>query len=843
MARDVESLVLRMSADLRRFEKEMAKANSVTDRELTKAERRALQSQRNLTRTMGNAGREMVASLKTSLAAIAPTLAAAFSTQAVVRYADAWTAGRNALAAAGVATADLADRQSQLVDLASETRTGAAETIALYQRLSIATAELGMTQQDTLRLTELLNKSFQSSGLSTQEAASAALQLSQALASGTLQGDELRSLRENAPLVAKAIADAMGVSIGALKDLGAEGKITASVIVGALFGASEQINATFAGTATTVGQSLTILNNELGRFVGQADSGLSATERLAQGIVALANNLDRILPVAITLATLIGGRYALAMTAAGIQTGIATVNSLRYQAALIGLQARQTGATSAQIALNAAMAANPIGLVVTVVAALAAGVYLLSQRYGEAHVLQREISASAEGARSALNEYEKAAQAAAVATGENAASARENVAAMRTEAIAALQSAQALRVRTAALAASRAQQAQEAEARFFSSNGGKGAIEARGGQLALASASARTAERLAAAAKREADAAQRELARIDGNIRAGAYTPGAGAGAGGGSGARTGRGSSGASASRAAEAERERAAAEATRREQEMIDALLDAGERRTAARVAGQEREAALLRDRLETTAELARLAGDPAAITAAERELWINERINELLSLRPDLSAAARRAMAEGEVGVRAAAGLEGESRQRAEYEGREMARTFVDVLASDDIWTAAGNRFREAAFDNLEDLLSDVFTAMRGNGGGSGGIFAGLGNALKGLIPGFASGTSSAPGGLAYVHKGEVLANLPKGTSVIPAQVVRAMANMPSRASGGPGGLTVSINLEGANGDAAIRQISRQAAMEGTMAAIAQSRIDTAQDRQSARYRMGR
>lgn len=334
MADDVERMVLQMSANLRGFENEMRRMRQVTDRRLAEVENRARQSDRNLSRIMEHAGQGMVEALRNSLSQIAPTLAAAFSAHQVVQYADAWTQGRNALAAAGIATQDLSDRQNELVDLANETRTGTTETIALYRRLTIASRELGTSQEDVARLTELLNKAFQSSGASTQEAAAAALQLSQALAAGVLQGDELRSIRENAPIIAQAIADAMGVSVGALKELGAEGKITGKIVSDAILAAGDRIEAMFGATAVTVGQALQILDNELGRFVGSTDASASASERMAQAIVLLAKSLETARDVVLVAATVIGTTLA----ARALGQAAVGFTALRAQIALTNAQ-------------------------------------------------------------------------------------------------------------------------------------------------------------------------------------------------------------------------------------------------------------------------------------------------------------------------------------------------------------------------------------------------------------------------------------------------------------------------------------------------------------------------
>ena len=98
---------------------------------------------------------------------------------------------------------------------------------------------------EIVKFNNLMAKSFKLSGSSAQETAAAMYQLNQAMASGRLQGDEFRSIRENAPMLAQGIAKAMGVGIESLKKLGAEGKITADVIRKAVFGMENDINSSF----------------------------------------------------------------------------------------------------------------------------------------------------------------------------------------------------------------------------------------------------------------------------------------------------------------------------------------------------------------------------------------------------------------------------------------------------------------------------------------------------------------------------------------------------------------------------------------------------------------------
>lgn len=522
MTTEIDRLLVRIEANAVQFENSIKKLNrNMQDsqaemrKRLADMKRDFQQQSATIVRPLGDALRNEVARIAGILAGIAGILGGAFSAAQVAAYADAWTQGRNALAAAGVATGDLASRQGELVDLANETRTSTENTIALYRRLTIASQKLGLADAEVLRLTVLLNKAFQAGGASTQEAAAASLQLSQALASGVLQGDELRSIRENAPLVAMAIADSMGVSIGALKELGAEGKITGRIVADAIIGAADDIEGRFGATTVTVGQALQILNNELGRFVGEADQGLSASQKMAQAIVSLANNLDRIIPVVTTLATVIGVGFARSLAAAGIRTAAATIEAARYQLALAALTARQTGATTAQVLFNGALAANPIGLVVTVVAALAAGLFILAQRYDRSRIAAEELASATQTGNEALRRYEEALRQSESASGASAAAARRNAEALREEAAAAIVAARAL-------AAKRTAEAQEAltiASRAFQEATATTPREAGevAGQLAFAAGAQRRFEQAqadAAAAVREQIRMEQELDRI-----------------------------------------------------------------------------------------------------------------------------------------------------------------------------------------------------------------------------------------------------------------------------------------------------------------------------------------
>lgn len=919
MADEIERLLVRVEANAVQFENQMRKINkslygsqAETRKTLSRIERDTSSASRTMFKPMGDA-------FKRELAGMAAGLTATLTASQILKYADAWTSASNKLAAAGVASGDLADRQAELVDVANESRTGAQETIALYSRLTIATQEMGSSASETMRLTELMNKAFQSSGSSTQEAASAALQLSQALASGLLQGDELRSLRENAPLLAKAIADAMGVSIGELKKLGSEGKITSSVVMSAILAAGDSIDARFQATQVTVSQALTILNNEIGKFIGQTDASLSATERLAQGIQVFARNLETAKDVVLAAATVIGTTLAARAVGAGIvsftalRASIAVTNAqllaFELQSGLAaGAMGRMTVGSAAAAggmrALGASMSffGGPIGLTITAVALAVMG---LSNAAGTAKRQVAEfddaMESSNEVLKDALKISEQTAQA-AQGLGSSSAGAVSGVNSLAgaTAQLASetfrLADAQQEAARTAIwdqIAKNRVAISERQNVDVYTRFGDAMGMTYTRGQYKGRRAKDVREEQIAALEKQNTDltAAAIQMAVAPGVTWTNApRSNGSGAGTGDG---KKPKGSSGPTPEDLArqrellglqnEIELLRAqgnedSARAKQRELDIINLtkqMGDAGVANAQAAAAahvgaiaaaedaarglgilwennqkaiegmeeGNRRSNDLLLDRLGFEAELARLRGDPVAIRTKERELWIEERINTLLAQKAALTRDAARAIAETERGSLDAAGREGENNDRA----RSMARDFTDVLASDNWAEAAGRKFREAAFDNLEDLLTNLFSGITGgSGAGGNSIGAIIGSALKNMIPGFATGTSSAPGGPAYVHKGEMLVNLKKGTSVVPAHAVRAMGALAGRSQVQPRAAAqtpvVRIYMdEGGLFAPRVQQLSGRVAVQTTAAGVAYAQDQTQQSARRQRQRL--
>lgn len=161
------------------------------------------------------------------------------------------TSARLALINDGLQTQE--QLQDKIFAAAERSRGSYAEMSRAISKIGLLAGDAFGSNDELTAFTELLQKSFKVSGASTTEQSSALLQLSQAMAAGKLQGDEFRSIMENAPMLADAIAKFTGKSKGELKEMSAEGTITADIIKQALFMAGDDINAKFETLPMTFG--------------------------------------------------------------------------------------------------------------------------------------------------------------------------------------------------------------------------------------------------------------------------------------------------------------------------------------------------------------------------------------------------------------------------------------------------------------------------------------------------------------------------------------------------------------------------------------------------------------
>ncbi|MCE1269673.1 tape measure protein [Enterobacter hormaechei] len=287
-----------------------------------------------------------------SLTGVAKALIAALSVQQVGAYAQAWQDLSNKLANAVRDSVPpfetLADVTERVFDISQKTRSGLDATATLYARLERSTRSYGVSVEDITRLTTIINQGFVVSGSTAEEASNAIIQLAQGLASGALRGDEFNSVNEQGNRLMIALADSMNVSIGALRNMAAEGKLTTDVIVNGLLSQGDKIGQEFAKTTATISQSLEIANNNITKFFGENATVKTGVKIFSDSVISLSENLDALSTTLTIVAGVMGARYVGALTMA-TSAKIADIAASRKQAV-----AESQAAQAALVAANSA---------------------------------------------------------------------------------------------------------------------------------------------------------------------------------------------------------------------------------------------------------------------------------------------------------------------------------------------------------------------------------------------------------------------------------------------------------------------------------------------------------
>ncbi len=274
----------------------------------------------------------------------------AFGAKQIIEMSDemALTKARLDLMNDGLQTTD--QLQEMIFESAQRARTSFLDTAQVVSKLGILAGDAFSSNQEMVYFAELMNKQFKIGGASLQEQTAAMYQLTQAMAAGRLQGDEFRSIMENAPMLAQAIADHMGKTTGELREMSSQGLITADVIKRAMFEAAEETNRRFEELPMTWGQVWTTTLNNI----------LYYSQPLLDMVNLIANNWSTIAPIFWGLATAVGA-YAVML---GIQTAATWL------------------ANAANRALIATMLANPLLWIALLIGVVVAAIYKWVQAVG-----------------------------------------------------------------------------------------------------------------------------------------------------------------------------------------------------------------------------------------------------------------------------------------------------------------------------------------------------------------------------------------------------------------------------------------------------------------------------
>lgn len=185
------------------------------------------------------------------------------------------------------------DRAFQGVfDIATRTNSSLESTGTLFQRIAQAGKEIKLSNESALALTETINQAVQVSGGSAESADAAVTQLIQGLQSGVLRGEEFNSVMEQAPRLARALADGLGVTTDELRKQADAGRLTSQVVIGALQGQADVVATEFNKLPPTVGRAIQNLSTEWTRYIGEVDQANGISTKAAQAIGLVAQNLD-----------------------------------------------------------------------------------------------------------------------------------------------------------------------------------------------------------------------------------------------------------------------------------------------------------------------------------------------------------------------------------------------------------------------------------------------------------------------------------------------------------------------------------------------------------------------
>ncbi|AXL21868.1 tape measure protein [Megasphaera stantonii] len=228
---------------------------------------------------------------------LATAIAGAFATSAIIDTADEMMNLDGRLRTLYDDERERAAVENQLYTMSQKNRQGLSDIGDLYFKVASSVEQYGMGAAEAARLTDIVSKSLTVGGASAEQASATILQLGQALGSGQLQGDELSSLRENAFTLMQQMSKSLGVTVGDLKEMGAQGELTSEVVINAILASGDAIDAQFKKMPTTIGQAMKKSSNLWRRFVWYIENRSKVFSQLGQQISDVVDKGDALLTI------------------------------------------------------------------------------------------------------------------------------------------------------------------------------------------------------------------------------------------------------------------------------------------------------------------------------------------------------------------------------------------------------------------------------------------------------------------------------------------------------------------------------------------------------------------
>lgn len=284
-----------------------------------------------------------------------------------------------------------------ILAVANNTRSGLSATVDLYARIERSTRGQISNQAELLGITKSVNQAIKLSYADTSQSEAAVMQLGQALSSGKLQGDEFRSISENAPRLMQAIADGMGVARESLKKLSSEGKLTTQVIIDALRKQAGVLNDEYARVPVTIGDAMTQVRNSFVDFIGKADQANGASARFAAALQQVAKDLPKYLNPLLDAVRLLAENMDALAVFVGTRLALAAIPALI--GAFTALRTMIISVRAATISLEAVLAVlgGPAGIALAALAAALYLVYKATNKAKEAEDQHRKVMEEIDG--------------------------------------------------------------------------------------------------------------------------------------------------------------------------------------------------------------------------------------------------------------------------------------------------------------------------------------------------------------------------------------------------------------------------------------------------------------
>jgi tape measure domain-containing protein len=303
------------------------------------------------------------------LSAVFASFTAFLGVQQLIQYADAWTRITSKIRIAIDDTKEAAAVQEQLFQGAQKTRQGLEGYVDLYSRTARAANELGASQQEVVKFTELVSKSLAISGTDAVKASGGIVQLGQALGNGVVRAEEYNSIIDAMPellKVATKYIEGTGGSLTGLRKKMLDGKLTSTEFFNAVLKGSEELDSKFSKSLVTINQGFTALSNAMTKWIGETDQSLGLSSKFASLLILMANNMDIVAISALAM----GGAIAIALIPTGVYAFNKALASLVIGFKMVSVQALafrtvMMTAVAAPIATLGAVMSATLGAIAT----------------------------------------------------------------------------------------------------------------------------------------------------------------------------------------------------------------------------------------------------------------------------------------------------------------------------------------------------------------------------------------------------------------------------------------------------------------------------------------------